>query len=261
MILATDTTALITIDQKIAEFFNNNFGLGGEWPWGNLLLCVIAILLSVILCGIVGFEREKRGRSAGLRTHLLVGVGSCMIMIVSIYGFPAVFSDGLKVSRDAARLAAQVVAGVGFLGAGAIIHNNGGIKGLTTASTIWLVMAIGLCCGSMNFILAIGGTFVVMVVLISFRRIERFASKSNPMFIMLAPSDVPVMSVLLSVAKDFGCAVTDVTSQIVNDGGQSCIEVTFSMSAEHRREVDINSIIPILEKKANAISIQVLNHH
>ena len=256
MLLASDSTALITVDQKIAEFFNNNFGLGGDWPWGNLLLCVISILLCVLLCGIVGFEREKRGRSAGLRTHLLVGVGSCMIMIISVYGFPAIFPN-----RDVARLATQVVAGVGFLGAGAIIHNNGGIKGLTTASTIWLVMAIGLCCGSMNFILAIGGTFVVMVVLISFRRIERLASKSNPVFIMLAPSDVPVMSILLSVAKDYGCAVTDVTSQIVNNSGRGCIEVTFSMSAEHKNEVDVDGIIKELETKAQAVSIQVLNHH
>ena len=157
-----------TIDQKIAEWFNSNFGLGGEWPWGNLILCIISLVLCVALCGIIGYEREKRGRSAGLRTHLLVGVGSCMIMIVSIYGFSAIFG-----TRDPARLAAQVVAGVGFLGAGAIIHNNGGIKGLTTASTIWLVMAIGLCCGSMKFILAICGTVVVMLVLISFRSLER----------------------------------------------------------------------------------------
>lgn len=261
MIKTLSSTALITFDQKIAEYFNNNFGLGGSWPWGNLILCCIAILLCLFLCGVVGLEREKRGRSAGLRTHLLVGVGSCMIMIVSIYGFPTFFTEGEKVSRDAARLAAQVVAGVGFLGAGTIIHNNGGIKGLTTASTIWLVMAIGLCCGSMNFILAIGGTLVVMVVLISFRRIEQMITKSNPLFIMLAPSEVPIMSILLSIAKDHGCSVTDVKSQIVKDGDSNCIEVTFSMSAEHKKEVDVEGIIKELEQRAHTYSIQVLNHH
>ena len=152
----------ITFDQKIAEIFNTNFGMGGEWPWGNLILCAIAIVLSVILCGVIGLEREKRGRSAGLRTHLLVGVGSTVVMIISIYGFPAMFTGAEGgMTRDVARLAAQVVAGVGFLGAGAIIHNNGGIKGLTTASTIWLVMAIGLACGSMNFLLAIDSTLAV----------------------------------------------------------------------------------------------------
>lgn len=247
---------LMTLDQKIAEFFNNNFGLGGDWPWGNLILCFLAVFLSVFLCGMVGFERERRGRSAGLRTHLLVGVGSCLVMIISIYGFPQISG-----SRDPARLAAQVVAGVGFLGAGAIIHNNGGIKGLTTASTIWLVMAIGLCCGSMNFILAIGGTLVVMVVLISFRKVERMISKSNPLFIMLAPSDVPVMSIVLSIAEEHGCTVMDTTSKIVNDGDKVYIELTFNLSGEDRKEVDIDEIKKELHVRAKAVSVQVLNHH
>lgn len=255
-----DGVAITTLDQKIAEFFNSNFGLGGEWPWGNAILCTIAVLLSVFLCGIVGFEREKRGRSAGLRTHLLVGVGSCLIMIVSIYGFPYIFTGG-GLNRDAARLAAQVVAGVGFLGAGAIIHNHGGIKGLTTASTIWLVMAIGLCCGSMNFMLAIGGTLVVMIVLISFRRVERQISKTNPMIIMLTPSDIPVMTILLSVAKKYGCSVTDVSSQILNDGTNSRIEVTFKLSTEAKGVIDIDQIVRELEESAHAVSIQILNHH
>lgn len=122
---------MATIDQNIAEIFNSNFGLGGDWSWGNLLLCVIALFLTVLLTGIIGYEREKKGRTAGLRTHLLVGVESCVIMIISIYGFPVTGGN-----RDIARLAAGIVTGVGFLGAGTIIHNNGSVKGLTTASTI-----------------------------------------------------------------------------------------------------------------------------
>lgn len=246
---------IVTIDQFIAEWFNNlKFSNGVSW--GNLILCAIAILVCVVLCGLVGLEREKRGRSAGLRTHLLVGVGSCIIMIISIYGFP--HANG---TRDVARLAAQVVAGVGFLGAGAIIHNNGGIKGLTTASTIWLVMAIGLACGSMNFILAIIGTIVVMVVLVTFRRIERMVTRSNPYLVMLAPSDIPVMTDLLGVVKDFGYTITDLRSQIIKDGLQPSIEVTFKLSSENNEEIKIEQFVKALEQKAHAISVQVLNHH
>jgi putative Mg2+ transporter-C (MgtC) family protein len=246
---------IVTIDQFIAEWFNNlKFSNGVSW--GNLILCAIAILVCVVLCGLVGLEREKRGRSAGLRTHLLVGVGSCIIMIVSIYGFPHTGA-----TRDVARLAAQVVAGVGFLGAGAIIHNNGGIKGLTTASTIWLVMAIGLACGSMNFILAIIGTIVVMVVLVTFRRIERMVTRSNPYLVMLAPSDIPVMTDLLGVVKDFGYTITDLRSQIIKDGLQPSIEVTFKLSSENNEEIKIEQFVKALEEKAHAISVQVLNHH
>ncbi|HPS19283.1 MAG TPA: MgtC/SapB family protein [Bacilli bacterium] len=251
-------TPIVTIDQLIAEWFNGLSYKG--WAWGNLLLSAIAIFVCVILCGLVGLEREKRGRSAGLRTHLLVGVGSCIIMIVSIYGFP-LYGDGTTVTRDVARLAAQVVAGVGFLGAGAIIHNNGGIKGLTTASTIWLVMAIGLACGSMNFILAIIGTVVVMIVLISFRKIERIVTRSNPYLVMLAPSDIPVMTDLLSVVKDFGYSITDLRTQIIKDGLQPSIEVTFKLSSETNEEIKIAEFVKALEEKAHAISVQVLNHH
>ena len=258
MLLRTlDSTGvgLTTIDQKIAEIFNNNFGLGGDWPWGNLILCFIAIILSVILCGMVGLEREKRGRSAGLRTHLLVGVGSAIIMIISIYGFPAGYS------RDVARLAAQVVTGVGFLGAGAIIHNNGGIKGLTTASTIWLVMAIGLACGSMNFVLAIGATIVVMIILVIFRKTERIVTRSNPQFVLLAKSDVPAMTYVLAVAKEHNLTVGDVNTQIVKDGDSSCIELVFKLSSEEKGELPINEIVKELQERTNAVSIQVLNHH
>lgn len=253
---------IVTIDQKIAEWFNSLQTAGG-WAWGNLVLCAIAIVLCVLLCGFVGLEREKRGRSAGLRTHLLVGVGSCIIMIISIYGFPVpVATDtGSTYNRDFARLAAQVVSGVGFLGAGAVIHNNGGIKGLTTASTIWLVMAIGLACGSMNFTLAIIATVVVMVVLVTFRRIERIVTRSNPYFVVLAPSDVPVMTDLLSVVKDFGYTISDLHTQILKDGLKPTIEVTFKVASENKEEVKVSEFSRALEDKAHAISVQVLNHH
>lgn len=255
-LLASTGTSVTTIDQQIAEFFNNNFGLGGSWNWGNLLLCVIAVLLSVVCCGLVGIEREMKGRSAGLRTHLLVGVGSCIIMIISIYGFPSSMND-----RDAARLAAQVIAGVGFLGAGAIIHAQGGIKGLTTASTIWLVMALGLACGSMNFVLAIGGTIVVMIILISFRRIERIATKKNPMVIILAKSDVPLLSYVLDVAKQFHCEIAETRSQIVHNGIEENIELTFKIVDINKKEFNINTFVEALRTRTNAVNIQVLNHH
>lgn len=245
---------LTTIDQQITELFNNNFGLGGEWNWGNLVLCILAILLSVLLCGVVGMEREKRGRSAGLRTHLLVGVGSCIIMIISIYGFPTA-------ERDVARLAAQVVAGVGFLGAGAIIHNQGGIKGLTTASTIWLVMAIGLACGSMNFILAVLGTVVVMIVLILFRKFERKLTRSNPLFVILVDAKTPVMTNVLSLAREHDYNVSDIVSQMVKDGKDNYIELTFKVNGEDGKEVDVDKFVASLEAADGVKNVHVLNHH
>ena len=249
---------MTTIDQKIAEYFNNNFGLGGSWPWGNLILCAIALILCVLLCGMIGLEREKRGRSAGLRTHMLVGVGSCIIMILSIYGFPAAFSE----KRDVARLAAGIITGVGFLGAGCVIHFQGGIKGLTTAGTVWLVMAVGLACGSMNFILAVASTFIVMVVLIAFRKLETAVTKGAPQFIILAKDSEPVMTKILAYAKEHEYSISEVSSQIVNNGSENCIETTFKLSpASNKDEFDIVAISKELEKVTNAINIQTINHH
>ena len=203
---------MMTIDQVIAEIIGG--WTIGKWPVGNLVLCVIAILLATILCGAIGIEREKRGRNAGLRTHLLVGVGSCMIMIISIYGFPKIAQDGIVFTRDVARLAAQVIAGVGFLGAGAIIHRNSGTKGLTTAATIWIVMAIGLACGSMNFILATGGTLLILIVLIGFRKFETRITKSSPMLLLHAKKGSTILSSLMDLSQLYGFTISDFSSEV-----------------------------------------------
>lgn len=245
-----------SIDQKIAEYFNSLSTNG--WAWGNFILIIIAILLTVVLSSFVGFEREIRGRSAGLRTHLLVAVGSCVIMIISIYGLPVIGEAG----RDPARLAAQVITGVGFLGAGAIIHYAGGIRGLTTAGTIWLVMAIGLACGSMNFLLAIISTTVVMVVLISFRRIERRVTKNHPMVIVLASSDRPILTDILALAKEFNSNVTDIATQIIQDGTGETLQVTFRLANENNSGTfNIEIFTNELRTRTNAIDIKVVNHH
>lgn len=244
-----------SIDQKIAEFFNSLQTDG--WAWGNLLLIIFAIVLTVALSSFVGFERELRGRSAGLRTHLLVAVGSCVIMIISIYGLPLIGDAG----RDPARLAAQVITGVGFLGAGAIIHYAGGIRGLTTAGTIWLVMAIGLACGSMNFMLAIISTVVVMIVLVSFRRIERRVTKNHPMIIVLASSERPILTDILALAKEFNTNVTDIATQIIQDGNNETLQVTFRLSNENNGSFNIEIFSNELRTRTNAIDIKVVNHH
>ena len=212
---------MTTIDQIIAEKLGS--WQIGEWPIGNFVLCVIALLLSALLCGVIGFEREVRGRAAGLRTHILVGLGSCIIMIISIYGFPNIVVDNQVLNRDVARLAASVVTGVGFLGAGAIIHRHDGIRGLTTAATIWLVMAIGLACGSMNFILAVLGTIIVLIFLTVFKKFESKIAKNSPTIVLHSEVGKPTISRILEVAKESYCKVEDIRSELV-DGS---IEVIF----------------------------------
>lgn len=245
---------MITIDQKIAEFISEKLEYNG-WPFGNLLLCAIALILSIVLCGAIGLEREKRGRTAGLRTHLLVGVGSCIIMIISIYGFPAIFQD-----RDVARLAAQVVAGVGFLGAGVIIYKNGGTRGLTTAGTIWISMAIGIACGSFNFILATIGTVIIMIVLVSFRKIESKINGKDPYVSVVVGSDKPALKNILDIAKKFDCSIHDLSIQTEESDETGLIEIIFRAKFENHSEKKVVEFIAALEDKLAAKEIQLLNH-
>lgn len=244
---------MTTIDQKIVEIIQKALNVNG-WPWGNLLLSVISIVLCVLLTGLVGFEREKRGRSAGLRTHLLVGVGSCVIMIISIYGFPSA-TEG---HRDVARLAAGVLTGVGFLGAGAIIHDHGSIKGLTTAGTIWLVMAIGLACGSFNFVIAFLVTFVVMIVLTLFRKIETKLNKNSPILLVVTDTTVPVLSIVLNYAKENKLLVSDVSTELLDE---KHIQAIFKLTSENNAQIDVSKIEEDVKKITSAKSVQNLNRH
>lgn len=244
---------MISIDQKISEIIQEKLNING-WPWGNLLLSCLAILLAVLLTGIVGFEREKRGRSAGLRTHLLVGVGSCLIMIISIYGFPSLFGE----KRDVARLAAGVLTGVGFLGAGAIIHDHGNIKGLTTAGTIWLVMAIGLACGSFNFVLAFLVTAVVMIVLTAFRKIETKLNKNSPILLVVSDTSVPVLSLVLNYAKENKLLVSDVSTELLDE---KTVQVIFKLTSENNAQIDVSKIEEDVKKLTKAKAVQNLNRH
>ena len=108
--------------------------------------------------------------------------------------------------------------------------------------------------------IALSSTFVVMVILITFRKTERMVTRNNPQFILLAPAEVPAMTEILAVAKENECAVADVTTSIVKDGNQNCIEVVFKLSKEEG-DIPVDAVIADLEKRTKAINIQVLNHH
>ena len=120
---------------------------------------VLRLLLAAALGAIIGYQRERAGKPAGLRTHILICVGAALFTVASLYGF--------GMTADPARVAAGIVAGIGFLGAGAIIRREGGIvEGLTTAATIWAVAAIGLAAGAGLYLVSAVTTAVVSIVLL-----------------------------------------------------------------------------------------------
>src|SRR5216110_4065643 len=124
------------------------------------------VALAAALGAVLGLERELREREAGLRTHLLVSVGSALFTIVSAYGFREFLTSGQSVIRaDPTRIAAQIVTGIGFLGAGAIIRQGLSVRGLTTAASLWVVAAIGMASGAGYYSGAVIATVVVLVSL------------------------------------------------------------------------------------------------
>lgn len=137
----------------------------------------LRILFALVIGGLIGLEREFGQHSAGFRTHILVCLGSALIMLLSIYGFGA-FMGEPNVRADPARLAAQVVSGIGFLGAGTILRNGNSISGLTTAASLWVVAALGLAVGAGFYYGALITAFLVLVCLFVLNKLERiFSSK------------------------------------------------------------------------------------
>ncbi|WP_193103869.1 MgtC/SapB family protein [Brachybacterium sp. FME24] len=121
------------------------------------------LVATFVLCSFIGVERQFRQKAAGYRTHVLVGLGSCSFTLVSAYGFSAVL--GSEVTLDPSRIAAQIVSGIGFLGAGVIFKGRNVVRGLTTAATIWVAAAVGMACGAGMLSLAIVLTALHLVTL------------------------------------------------------------------------------------------------
>ncbi|MUT68622.1 MgtC/SapB family protein [Paenibacillus sp. NEAU-GSW1] len=142
-------------------------------PWYiSELHILLRLLLALLLGGLVGFEREQSNHAAGLRTNILVCIGSCLLMLLSIYGF-ASFVNEVNVRVDPARLAAAVITGIGFLGAGTILFTGKSITGLTTAASLWVVAAIGLAVGAGFYFAAAASTGMVLLTLWAFNKLEK----------------------------------------------------------------------------------------
>ncbi len=137
---------------------------------------VFKLILSMVLGSVIGYERRRKGQIAGVRTFSLISMGATLAMILSIY-VPQEYL-GLK-NGDPGRIAAQVLSGIGFLGAGAIIQMKGSVRGLTTAAGIWMVAALGLAVGVGMYIVAIIATALILFILVQLERIEHRVSPGN----------------------------------------------------------------------------------
>ncbi len=145
------------------------------------LQLVVRILLAMLFGGIIGLEREIHGRPAGFRTHLLVSLGAALFMGISLH-FYEVYGNlsGASVVRvDPGRVAAQIVVGIGFLGAGAIIRDKAGVRGLTTAACLWVAAAVGTACGAGMLLIAFVVTMMALLSLLVLKQVEKRISRDR----------------------------------------------------------------------------------
>ncbi|WP_226038399.1 MgtC/SapB family protein [Aquibacillus saliphilus] len=145
----------------------------------DFVLMATRIFIALILSGLIGFERERNNHSAGFRTHILVGVGACLMMLLSLYGFEEYIQKHDNIRFDPARIPSYVISGIGFLGAGTIIVNGMTIKGLTTAASIWAVAGLGLVIGVGMYSEAVLTTIVILLSLVFLNKFEKLFRKDR----------------------------------------------------------------------------------
>lgn len=216
--------------------------LGGLLPFQDL---VIRLALATVLGAAIGAERERLERAAGLRTHALVCVASALIMVVSTYGFPLPPDDS-NGALDPSRIAAQVVSGIGFLGAGVIIFRENSVRGLTTAASIWSVAGVGLAAGGGLYIAAVVGTVFMLLILIVLSPIERrfFAHYARQHRVVIwVRHGVNLLGVIEEAVRGPNVRLRSLQLQPGGEPGEDIVELVLRAERQH----DILAVVRILQ--------------
>lgn len=215
---------------------------------------LLRMAAGTIAAGVIGYERERSGHAAGLRTHLLVGLASTLFMLVStqFYFFQRYEKSDL-VAVDPSRIAASVVTGIGFLGAGAILRTGANIQGLTSAASLWLVAALGLAAGGGMHLETGVATGASLIVLISLRRIEDKQGRSLVRRAELRLGGGTVRERIMEDLSAIGVAVVEVEYQRDFQSNESALLLDLHMSDEHR----LTSILARLEAIPGVRSLKI----
>ena len=210
--------------------------------WGEIL---IRLALAALFGGMVGVERERKNWTAGLRTHMMVCVGAALVMMVSAYGFADVLGTP-NVVLDPSRMAAQVISGIGFIGAGTILFlRQEVIRGLTTASGLWTVAGIGLATGGGMYFAALVATVLVLIILLLLKPLEiKFFKRYKYQLIkILADNNEEVLHVINSLFEERGIAISNVA--VEKKATESTLTIRFTHA---KQDAIIINIISALNK-------------
>lgn len=210
----------------------------------NEWVVLLRLIMAVVLSGIIGFEREFHGRAAGFRTHILLCIGSTLVMLTSIHIFDVY---NAMVPCDPARMAAGVVTGIGFLGAGTIMHSKSSVKGLTTATSLWVVAGIGLSVGSGMYFASIATTVITMVTLFFFSRMEHAMIRKDWYKTLIIESREGVTQIkgAREVLAEYGVRVTDFEVERSEDGTSMVLEIGVRLSTSRNDDNIVQDILKL----------------
>ena len=195
----------------------------------------LRLIVAMVLGGIIGLERDYRAKDAGFRTHFLVAVGSALFTLLSMYGF----AEGV---RDTSRVAAQVVSGIGFLGAGLIVFQKNVVHGLTTAAGLWVTAAVGMACGTGQYYLA---AFVTMLMLVGLELLGHLVPKlggmTNVRLTFSSVSKETVSTALENIRNDVADVVSfEMKNRHSSHGDLYAVQIEVRMRRKQRRDSLLN---------------------
>ena len=227
--------------------------LRGDKMWDIILRnyeIIIKLLLAVIVGGFTGYERERSNQFAGFRTHILVSMGSCITSMIAL----DLYSKYSGTSNiDPARLPAQVLSGIGFLGAGAILKNSNGIRGLTTAAGIWTTACIGIAIGYGQYMLGISAWLLVMVTLYILKNFDKVISKRSQTVLKATITNLDVTSTIFNTIKSSEIGIKNF--QIITKS-DSIWEIVFLI--EYDRRLILDELIIQLKNINHVINMEYI---
>ncbi len=217
----------------------------------------LRILIAMLSGAFIGYERTNRGKGAGIRTHTIVAIASCLIMIISQYGFDGFFQNfsngNVDLSLDPARVAAQIVSGIGFLGAGTIFVQKNAVKGLTTAAGIWATAGIGMALGCGMYFMGIVCTVIIVVVQLIMHKSLKFnqAVHERKLSVVMVDNEENVTFVL-DILKNNNYLPIEATYKRADSG-----LLTFEILVQHNQEIDVENIVAEVYKNNDIKSVTI----
>lgn len=215
---------------------------------------ILRMLLATLSGGIIGMERERIRRAAGFRTHILVCGGSALVMLISLFLFE---TYGAYTNIDPSRLGAQVISGIGFLGAGTILKDGSSIKGLTTAASLWAVSCIGLAIGSGFYVGGITATVLVLIALKFFPGFERFrVDKRSRFFLELVINNVPgQIGKVADTLGQHGLQIVEITLEVDSEESEVAI---LNLSCKGKSTLTKEELLDIMGNVEGVIKTKIM---